>query len=76
MADVLDARLAFLNDCMKKLPTGDRKLLRLRYADGATTKRVADSLGRSVQAIYRALVRVHEALFRCIDQSMKEDGRR
>jgi RNA polymerase sigma-70 factor, ECF subfamily len=76
MADVLDARIAFLNDCMKKLPVGDRKLLRLRYADGATTKHVADSLGRSVQAVYRALVRVHDTLFRCIDQSMKEEGRR
>jgi RNA polymerase sigma-70 factor, ECF subfamily len=76
MADGLDARLAFLHDCVKKLPPPDRKLLRLRYATGATTKNVADALGRSIHAVYRALVRIHDALFRCIDQAMNEEGRR
>jgi RNA polymerase sigma-70 factor, ECF subfamily len=76
MADVLDARLAFLDDCMKKLPPTDRKLLRLRYAAGATTKSVAEALGRSVHAVYRALVRIHDVLFRCVDRAMREEGRR
>jgi RNA polymerase sigma-70 factor, ECF subfamily len=76
MADVLDARLAFLDDCVRKLPPPDRKLLRLRYATEATTKSVAETVGRSVAAVYRALVRIHDVLFRCIDQAMKEEGRR
>jgi RNA polymerase sigma-70 factor (ECF subfamily) len=76
MADVLDARLAFLEDCTQKLPPADRRLLRLRYASGATTQKVAQSIGRSVHAVYRAMVRIHDALFRCINQAMDEEGRR
>jgi RNA polymerase sigma-70 factor, ECF subfamily len=75
MADVLDARLTHLDDCVKKLPSADRKLLRLRYAAGATTKTVAARLGRSIHVIYRSLTRIHEALFRCIDLAMKEEDR-
>jgi RNA polymerase sigma-70 factor, ECF subfamily len=75
MADVLDARLAYLDECMKKLPRTDRKLLRLRYAAGATTRSVAALLGRSVHAVYRSLAKVHEALFHCIDLAMKEEER-
>jgi RNA polymerase sigma-70 factor, ECF subfamily len=75
MADVLDARLAYLDDCVKRLPVADRKLLRMRYAAGATTKSVAAALGRSVHMVYRSLARVHETLFRCIDLAMKEEDR-
>lgn len=76
MADVLDARLAFLDDCIRKLPPPDRRLLRLRYAKAASTKQVAEAVGRSAAAVYRALVRIHDVLFRCVDQSMKEEGHR
>ena len=73
MADVLDARLAYLNKCMRKLPPADRLLLRKRYAVGATTKSVAKALGHSLHAVYRALTRIHDALFHCIDEAMKEE---
>jgi RNA polymerase sigma-70 factor, ECF subfamily len=76
MADVLDARLAYLDQCVKQLTAPDRKLLRLRYAAGATVKSVADSLGRSVHVVYRSLMRIHESLFRCIDHSMEEERNR
>jgi len=75
MADVLDARSAYLDDCVKKLPAADRRLLRLRYAAGATTRSVAAALGRSVHVVYRWLARVHEALFCCIDLAMREEDR-
>ena len=75
MADVLDARLAHLDDCVKKLPAADRKLLRLRYAASSTTKTVAAAMGRSIHVIYRSLSRIHESLFHCIDLAMKEEDR-
>jgi RNA polymerase sigma-70 factor, ECF subfamily len=75
MADVLDARLAYLDKCMKRLPATDRRLLRLRYAAGASTKSVAAALGRSVHVVYRSLARIHDALYRCIDLAMKEEER-
>jgi len=76
MADTLDARLRFLDDCTEKLPASDRKLVRLRYSPGATTKSVAEAVGRSTAAVYRSLVRIHDVLFHCIDQAMKEEDRR
>ncbi len=73
MSDTLDMRLAFLDQCTKKLPPQDRKLIRLRYAMGATTQSVAEAIGCSVNVIYRALVRIHDMLFHCVDQAMKEE---
>ena len=73
MADTLDARLRFLDDCTQKLPASDRKLVRLRYAAGATTKSVAAAVGRSTAAVYRSLVCIHDTLFHCIDHAMKEE---
>ena len=72
MADTLDAKLAYLDECVKKLPAADRRLLRLRYAAGATTKRVAELTGRSIHAIYRTMVRIHDELFHCVE---RRDGR-
>ena len=39
MADTLDARLRFLDDCTQKLPASDRKLVRLRYAAGGNDQK-------------------------------------
>jgi len=72
MADVLDARLAYLDRCVEQLPETDRQLLRLRYSAGATAKSVAAAVGRSIHAVYRSLARIHEALHRCVDLAMKE----
>jgi RNA polymerase sigma-70 factor, ECF subfamily len=75
MADQLDARIVALNSCLKKLPLPDRKLVRLRYAPGATTKSVARSTGRSIHFIYRALARIHYSLFECIEKRLGMEGK-
>jgi RNA polymerase sigma-70 factor, ECF subfamily len=74
MADRLDVRLDALNVCMKKLPPPDRKLVKLRYSPGATTKTVATSTGRSIYFIYRALARIHVGLFECIEKTLTKEG--
>jgi len=75
MADRLDVRIATLNNCVKKLPPPDRKLVRLRYAPGATTKSAAATTGRSIYFVYRALARIHQMLFECIEKNLSMEGK-
>lgn len=74
-APELDARQRALIECLKKLSERDRDLLERRYFAGATPKLVAQQVGRSVDAIYKALSRIHEALFQCIDRTVSTEGR-
>lgn len=64
-----------LSDCVSELAERDRQLLERRYADGATTKGVAESVGRSADAVYKSLGRIHQRLFDCITSKLKEDDR-
>jgi RNA polymerase sigma-70 factor, ECF subfamily len=77
--DVLEARFHALADCYQKLGREDRKLIDLRYTEGATIPAVAACTGRSVDFVYKALRRIHSALHRCIDDTIheveKEDDR-
>lgn len=59
-----------LQKCSDRLTPEDRELLRKRYEPGATTQSVADELGRSTRAIYRALQRIHQGLYDCIRRKM------
>lgn len=74
-APAQDLRQRALADCLDRLKPRDRDLLRRRYYDGASTKSVAEQVGRSADAIYKALRRIHEALFRCIDRKLNAEGR-
>jgi RNA polymerase sigma-70 factor (ECF subfamily) len=61
-----DARLEALDACVAKLGERERELIRLRYEPGSSAQRVADRLGRSVQAVYKALDRIHSQLSLCV----------
>jgi RNA polymerase sigma-70 factor (ECF subfamily) len=64
--DTLDMRLESLGDCYHKLPEADRRLIDARYHVGSSVEAIAAQLGRSVHSVYRALRRIHEALFDCV----------
>ena len=70
--DVWRRRLQFLAECYGQLRAPDRQLIDLRYEPGATTKSVAAAVGRSIDAIYKALNRIHEQLLHCIDAKQEE----
>ncbi|MBN2579298.1 MAG: sigma-70 family RNA polymerase sigma factor [Pirellulales bacterium] len=75
MADQLEARMAALKDCVKKLPAADRKLLKLRYGPKGTVKAAAEVLDFPLHRIYRALARIHNILYYCIGQTLSaEEG--
>jgi RNA polymerase sigma-70 factor, ECF subfamily len=74
MTDRLDDLHWALEKCRSKLAEEDRDLLDRRYEPNATTQTVADELGRSPRAVYRALDRIHQALYDCIRQEMSAGG--
>lgn len=74
MAGHLDDRQQALEGCLGKLPVKDRELIRHRYYENLAPKEIAQRFRRSVYAVYRALNRIHDTLFRCIELSAAEEG--
>jgi RNA polymerase sigma-70 factor (ECF subfamily) len=73
---VLDAQLAALAGCVEKLPSRSREILDRCYQQGARTRQVAQELGRPEGTIYKALTRIRQWLFDCIQKTVSmEQGR-
>jgi|SRR5262245_32792153 len=71
----LDERREALSGCVEKLPPRERDLLTRRFAAGATTQSIAADVGRSVEAVYKALSRIRQVLFDCITKTLAREGR-
>jgi RNA polymerase sigma-70 factor, ECF subfamily len=71
----LDARREALSGCIEKLSARDRDLLARRFTAGATTKSTSEEVGRSVEAVYKALARVRQALFECVQRALAQESR-
>jgi RNA polymerase sigma-70 factor, ECF subfamily len=69
--EVLEDRHLALADCIKLLVERDRELVERAYAEGTTIKDAAVRLGRSPDAVYKALKRIHRELFECVEAAMK-----
>lgn len=70
----LDDRRDALAGCVEKLPPQDRELLTHRFADGATTQSTSEQLGRSVDAVYKALAKLRESLLKCVETTLAREG--
>lgn len=71
----LDARRDALATCVDKLTQRDRELLSRRFADGATTRTTSEQVGRSVEAVYKALAKLRQTLFDCVQRTLaREDN--
>ena len=71
-AELWTKRHRLLAECYDLLAERDRQVIDLRYQPGATTKQVAQQLGRSVNAVYKALNRIHDELLDCINSKLEE----
>jgi RNA polymerase sigma-70 factor (ECF subfamily) len=60
--------------CIDKLPDAHREMLRLRYSDGLAIEAVASQVDRSVEAVYRALSRIRQAIHQCVTQTLAKEG--
>lgn len=76
MGDELADRQRALAKCMQKLNPRDRDLIERRYLAGGTTKRVAEQVKRSTDAVYKALSRIRRTLHDCIERALGGEGTR
>ena len=74
-SDWLEDRSRALARCIEKLPERHRLLLRCRYNEGQTIDTIGTELGRSADAIYRALSRISHALYNCVTESLTQGDR-
>ncbi len=71
----LDERREALAHCLEKLGRPDRDLLAERLKEGATARSAAESVGRSVDVVYKALARIRRALHDCVARTLAAEGR-
>jgi RNA polymerase sigma-70 factor (ECF subfamily) len=60
-----------LAHCLDQLPADVRRLVDLRYTDRWSCQRIAERLGRSLEAVYKTLSRVRFQLRDCIEARVR-----
>jgi RNA polymerase sigma-70 factor (ECF subfamily) len=73
-ADVFESRRMALGACVEKLRPEDRELLRTCYVEGGTIKHAAEQLERPAKSVYKALARIRQALFACVQRRLAAEG--
>lgn len=68
MREELDASQLILAECVDELPPTDRDLLERRYQSGTTIKFLAAAVGRPVKGMYKAIRRIHDNLYDCVQE--------
>ena len=68
--EALDARVAVLRGCLRKLSDKDRDLIRRRYEFGGSLDGISKAVGRTRSAIKQALYRIRGSLMQCIEQTL------
>lgn len=71
----LDNRREALNGCLRKLKETDHQLIMSRYQSRATTRGIAEALGRSVQGTRKSLHRIRTLLLACIERTLAVEER-
>jgi RNA polymerase sigma-70 factor (ECF subfamily) len=66
MLDGLEQRLAALKECVVKLNSQDRQLIKLRYEQDCTLKAISSRLGISTTAVFKRIAIIHGRLVRCV----------
>lgn len=61
-----------LEDCLSHLPERDRDLLRDRYTEQRPVTEIARGSGRTRDAVYKVLARIHRNLGTCIERKLTE----
>ena len=74
MLDRANPRLEALKFCLRRLSSKDRGLIRLHYEDGVTIKNMAERANRSVQGLYKVMVRIHNRLRDCVNLRLTSQG--
>jgi len=67
-------RIDALRDCVEALPEKSKGLLRLRYFDGFSCGEIAGRVDARLNAIYKRLSRLHEALRECVELKLTREA--
>jgi len=67
---VIELRREALAQCMEKVPTPGRRLLRQRYQGEGTMKEISVRAGMKVDTLYKQLERLRQQLLDCITQTL------
>ena len=62
----LDARVEALEHCLALLKERDRRMIQMRYEQDLRADSMAEHVGLSTHAIYKAMARIHNMLLRCM----------
>ena len=70
LLEKLDNRLDALKNCVKKLTGKERNLLKMRYEQDQSFRKIAASVGLTSTAVFKAISQVHCKLMRCIKRTL------
>jgi len=70
----LDARLAALDGCLRKLSAADRQLVTFRYDQGRPAEEIMSHLAMSRRTLFRGLERVRRLLHDCVSRQLQAEG--
>jgi RNA polymerase sigma-70 factor, ECF subfamily len=74
MGPLIESQHAALARCLEQLHPRDRDLLKRRYVDDAAPKQIAEQVGRSIDAIYKAMTRIRDGLLNCIQRKLRKES--
>jgi len=63
-----------LDECIKRLTGQQREIIERCYGGAMSIKEVADSLGRTATGLYKALNRIRQVLWECIEHSLAQEA--
>ena len=71
--DYFDRRMKLMTHCIEQLPSHQKELLALRYHQGESIEQLSQQLNKSLDAVYRLLSRIRNAIHVCIDNKMGKE---
>jgi RNA polymerase sigma-70 factor (ECF subfamily) len=74
-ADRLDARKHHLRECLRTLPSKNAELVNDYYFNELSVEELGKRLERSIDAIYKTLQRVRQALHVCIEKNLQMEAK-
>ena len=69
-SDDADQRLAALRNCLKRLSSDQREVLIARFQDGCAVQKIAAKSGRAPNSVSMLLLRLKDALMRCVGERL------
>jgi RNA polymerase sigma-70 factor (ECF subfamily) len=70
----LDVRRDYLAECVRKLPTEQRRIVERYYYDRMSVEAIALGVGKTKEAIYKTLQRIRRALSDCVERRIRSEG--